>query len=293
MKLGLRVDVDTFRGTRYGVANLLSILKRHSIKASFFFSVGPDNMGRHLFRLFRPAFLKKMLRSRAASLYGWDIFFMGTLWPGPIMGEKLGHVIKRTAENGHEIGLHAWDHHGWQTRIERMSEDTIGRELERGVNQLKDLLGKPTLCSAAPSWKCNDAVLLQKEKYLFQFNSDCRGWSIFIPVVAGVPMRQPQIPTTLPTYDEVIGSHGIKEANYNEYLLDLIKPGQLNVLTVHAEVEGMFAANLFDLFLHSAASRGIKVKSLGDLIKAEKIKEYGRIVKGKTKGREGWTACQA
>ena len=147
MIAGLRVDVDTFRGTKLGVPNLCRILEKHSVKATFFFSVGPDNMGRHLWRLLRPAFLIKMLRTKAASLYGWDILLRGTFFPGPVIGKKLSEIIHAAADAGHEIGLHAWDHHAWQAHIDKMDSRTIYESINKGVALLTNILGKPPECS--------------------------------------------------------------------------------------------------------------------------------------------------
>lgn len=292
MKLGLRIDVDTYRGTKLGVPALCDSLAKFGVKGSFFFSVGPDNMGRHLWRLLKPAFLVKMLRSNAASLYGWDILLRGTFYPGPLIGKNLAEPIRRTADEGHEIGLHAWDHHAWQARIDAMDAEAIYQHLARGVQSLTQICGRPPTCSAAPGWKANEAMLLQKERFAFKFNSDCRGHSVFIPEVHGQRLTQPQIPVNLPTYDEIIGRDGITNSNYNEHLFSLIQPHHLNLLTIHAEVEGIACHQLFDDFLRKAAERNIEVVPTGDLLHNSVPYPSDRIAPRRLPGREGWIAFQ-
>ena len=292
MKLGLRIDVDTLRGTRIGLPALCDLLARRGVKASFFLSVGPDNMGRHLRRLLKPAFLFKMLRTGAPALYGPGILLHGTLRPGPLIGERCADQIRRVADDGHEIGLHAWDHHAWQTRIERMNDEAVFLHLLKAQDAIEKLIGAPPTCSAAPGWRSTDAVLLQKERFRFRYNSDCRGDAPFRPLVGERPLSTPQIPVTLPTYDELVGRDGTTDANYNERLLALLRPDRLNVLTVHAEVEGIAKRPLFENFLDHLAERDVDPVPLGTLLDDRPPPPPGRIELRPFPGREGRLAVQ-
>jgi undecaprenyl phosphate-alpha-L-ara4FN deformylase len=275
------------------VPNLCGLLAARSITASFFFSVGPDNMGRHLLRLLRPAFLAKMLRTRAPGLYGWDILFKGTLGPGPLIGERLADVIRAAAAAGHEVGLHAWDHYQWQAHLERMDEGAVEAALKKGVDALTGILGRPPTCSAAPGWKCRDEVLIAKTRFPFRYNSDCRGRGIFRPVVDGRQLAQPQIPVTLPTYDEAVGRNGVRDDNYNAYMLSLLDPEKLNVLAVHAEVEGIARLRLFERFIDGAHAAGWTFGPLGALLDENPVIEQAALSADVVAGREGWVACQS
>ena len=290
--VGLRIDVDTLRGTRIGVPNLTALLNQRNMRATFFFSVGPDNMGRHLWRLLRPRFLAKMLRTQAVALYGWDILLRGTLWPGPEIGERCPETIRETAEAGHEVGLHAWDHHRWQARIGRMGRQAITDDIKKGHEMLAQILGREPDGFAAPAWRVTPEALTALEQFSFPFQSDCRGRSLFRPVVESRQYRHIQVPTTLPTYDELIGRACTLE-NYNEYLLDLIRPDRLNVLTIHAEVEGIGCLALFHDFLDQAGRRGIVFEPLGDILRRNLKIEESAICQAEVSGRDGWLACQA
>jgi undecaprenyl phosphate-alpha-L-ara4FN deformylase len=195
----------------------------------------------------------------------------------------------------HEVGLHAWDHFSWQHRLEHFSAPQLDAQLRLGFDKLADILGAPPHCSAAAGWRCNSGALLAKEAFPFVYNSDCRGDSIFIPCLSnssnGGRLLTPQIPVTLPTYDEVVGSNGITAENFNDYLLARVSPYHLNVYTIHAEVEGMALLDQFERLLEQARDRNMEFQPLGALVQ-NPIDNIGSLKKINMAGREGWMAAQ-
>jgi Predicted xylanase/chitin deacetylase len=290
MIAGLRVDVDTERGTRLGVPRLLETFARRGIHATFFFTVGPDNMGRHLWRLLKPAFLWKMLRSNAPSLYGWSILRCGVIGNGPDIGDNNAEIIRATQAAGHETGLHAWDHQRWQS-MDLANHQAARQQLALGYERLTAILGNPPACSAAPAWRAPDNVLALKEELPFKYNSDSRGSICFIPKI-GNSAGKPQVPVTLPTYDEMVGKEGVTDENYNQRMLELFKPDDLNVLCIHAEVEGIAKADLFDRFLDMAEERGIEFQPLGEVLASQRDLPVSEVAMRLIPGREGEVCCQ-
>jgi undecaprenyl phosphate-alpha-L-ara4FN deformylase len=177
--------------------------------------------------------------------------------------------------------------------MHRMNAGQIYQDIQAGVDSLEEILRLAPRCSAVAGWKANQQVVIEKSKFGFLYNSDCRGDYIFRPVIDGVEYA-PQIPATLPTYDEIIGQNGVTAENYNEHMLELIKPGRLNVLTIHAEVEGIVCADMFDEFLTIAEARNIRFVPMCELLPDDlSTLPVDSVATAPLPGREGWVCWQA
>ena len=254
--LAFKVDVDTYRGLQYGVPALLNLFRETKIRASFFVSLGPDHSGRAVFRIFtKKGFLKKMIRTRAARMYGFSTLLYGTLLPAPKIAHALPHIIRAIPEAGHEIGIHCWDHVKWQDKLHRMSIEQIRKELNLARSAFREVLGRDALSSAAPGWISNARSLAVQDQAGLIYCSDMRGESPFFPVVDGVRFNTLQIPTTLPTMDEIMGEEAGSDREIADYYLSRLKPGRLHVMTVHAETEGMGKKEVFRRIIEGVQGR--------------------------------------
>src|SRR5699024_963954 len=216
----------------------------------------------------------------------------GTAWPGRPIGKHLAQIMRDTDQAGHEVGLHAWDHHGWQAHAGDWSQARMENDIALGANALEDILARPVTCSATAGWRTTQAVIDAKQRFGFRYNSDCRGHSPFRPVLSTGDFGTPQIPVNLPTYDEVAGRK-TTATTFNDFILARIQPNVSNVYTVHAEVEGGVMAPAFDALLDRFQALGLGVKPLGDLLPADPEQlPPGRVVAGEVAGREGWLGVQ-
>ncbi|HYW03979.1 MAG TPA: polysaccharide deacetylase family protein [Gammaproteobacteria bacterium] len=264
MRIALKVDVDTLRGTREGVPALVELLRRHDAGATFLFSLGPDHTGRALKRIFRPGFLAKVMRTSVGANYGLRTLMYGTLLPGPDIGRRAADAMRAVDAAGFEAGVHTWDHVRWQDHVARRDAAWTRREMRLALDRFAEVFGRPARTHGAAGWQINAHALAYEEELGLDYCSDSRGSGPFLPAMGGRVFRCPQIPTTLPTLDELIGREGITEGNVAAHVLALSErpPAHGHVYTLHAELEGMRLLPAFETLLQGWRARGFELTSV-------------------------------
>ena len=320
--IGLKVDVDTLRGTREGVPRLAALFKKLKVDATFYFSVGPDNTGRAMRRVFRKGFAQKVARTSVLKHYGLKTLLYGVLLPGPDIGREGGAFMRDVDDAGFEVGLHTYDHVRWQDYVAGESAAWTRIEFERGMNAFRQVFGFFPLSHAAAGWQINAHALELEREYGLTYASDTRGRSPFWPRLAGGRSTCPQLPTTLPTFDELLGRNGIHESNLADAVFRLSEraehggdafsgenaPGgekspssehapssePLHVFTLHAELEGMLLLPAFESLLRKWQAAGAHITRMARIreLSLERPLPDQAVVMGEVPGRSGLLAMQ-
>ncbi len=292
----LKIDVDTYRGTREGLPAMLEDLSRAGVRASFYWTLGPDRSGRAIFRVFtKPGFLGKMLRTNAAKMYGWKTALYGTLLPAPKIGRSCAATLRQARDLGHEVGLHAWDHVLWQDKLHRLDRRRIEETLARGRQEFATIFGAEPRGFAAPAWYMTDDGWEVLARQGFEYVSVSRGAAPpFFPCVRERVLDLLDLPTTLPTLDEDLGRDGITPENYVDRLVARYRPGETEVLTVHAETEGLAYRSLFRALLERHRALGIEHLTAAEYAAETRERAQAREVSlGEIPGRSGRVAVVA
>ncbi|HEY7788122.1 MAG TPA: polysaccharide deacetylase family protein [Casimicrobiaceae bacterium] len=271
MMLGLKIDVDTLRGTREGVPRLLALLEKHGVRATFLFSLGPDHTGRAIRRVFRKGFVGKVRRTSVVRHYGIRTLLYGTVLPGPDIGRRAMSVLRRVRGEGHETGIHCWDHIRWQDGVATADAEWTRREMQRACERYVDVFKEPPSTHGAAGWQMNVHALRLTQELGFDYCSDGRGTYPHLPVWRAELIRCPQFPTTLPTLDELIGAGNITGENVAARILERTRepPATGHVFTLHAELEGARLLGAFDQLLTGWKAQGYAlgpVRALRDAV---------------------------
>ena len=296
MKLALKIDVDTYRGTRVGVPRLVEVLKKYGAGATFLFSLGPDNTGRAIKRAFRPGFMKKVSRTSVLEHYGIVTLMYGTVIPAPDIGRRCAAVLRTVRDAGFEVGIHTWDHVKWQDTVGTADAPWTAREMQLACDRYAEIFGERAQVHGAAGWQMNRHAYRLTQQLGFDYCSDTRGTHPFIPIHNAEIIACPQLPTTLPTLDELIGLDGLTVDNVADRVLQLSAdpPPTGHVYTLHAELEGMKLMPVFERLLEAWRAAGYELVSLRDYYAALDFKALPRhaVMTGEIAGRSGTLARQ-
>lgn len=254
-RIALKIDADTYRGTLAGVPALVELLQQHEAQGSFFFALGPDRSGQE---------------KRAGSLgryYGLGTRLRGRLLPSANIGKRCVETLRRTQDAGFEVGIHAWDRVAWESQIQNAENPWIEAEMEKTRQRFEAIFGQTAHAHAAAGWRMNRHALRLTQRFGFDYASDSRGCHPFIPVIDGEIVACPQLPTTLPTLDEILAlepGHSAQQAADRILQLSSAIAGD-HVFTLRAELEGLKFKDATERLLGGWKSKGYQLVALREV----------------------------
>jgi undecaprenyl phosphate-alpha-L-ara4FN deformylase len=267
-QLAIKMDVDTYRGLAEGATRLASFLTAQKIPASFFVTMGPDTSGRAATRVFRHrGFAKKMGRTNALALYGLRTLLSGTLLPARPMALSFPDRLRQWRDQGFEIGPHGYDHILWHDEAAHWTEARAAEQIDRAMEIYREIFHRDPTSFAAPGWQAGEGTWRVLDSLGLLYHSDSRGGTPYFGEIQGQRLKTLEIPTTLPTWDEMLAWDAVDRSRLVEETWARLRADRVNVWTIHAEVEGGIYFPEFQKFIARCTAGDVAWVVLADWAK--------------------------
>lgn len=235
MKIGLRITVATARGAQSGAPRLLELLARNQAAATFYFNLGPSRLHRFL--------------------------------PGREVAARASEAMHAVREAGCDIGLYGWDPVRWPHRVG--DAGWVDGALARACEAFERVVGEPPRTHAAPAWRTSRHALRLTQRLGFEYASDTRGTHPFMPVCEAELSLCPQLPTTLPTLDELIARGVGADAVHERILADSAAGADAaHVFTLDTQALGTPLAPAVERLIEAWRARDCEIVSLRSVLEA-------------------------
>lgn len=265
VNIGLRVEVHTYVGTRDGLVPLVDLLKANDAGATFLFTLGPDRSGAQL----RNYLLGRLIRREADALlrsYSWRALLHGWLLPTPRLARRCAEAMRAVRAAGFEVGIHAYDRTRWLAEALAADGAWTRKEMEHAQCAFRDVFGEEANVHGAAGWRMNRNAFRLTQLLGFGYATDTRGVEPFVPVWQAELIACPQLPTSLPTLDEVMRLGNCSAEAAADVILERSADtaGGGHVYTLRVEMEGMRHLRVFERMLQTWKGRGDRLLCLAD-----------------------------
>jgi peptidoglycan/xylan/chitin deacetylase (PgdA/CDA1 family) len=197
-------------------------------------------------------------------IYGIRTLLNGTLLPAPHIGRRNTATIRAVRDAGFEVGIHCFNHYKWQDYLHTMSLEAVRAEFIAARAEFRRIFGVEAKTAGAPGWQSSARSRQVYDEARMLYASDTRGGGPFFPRINGRVYDTLEIPSTLPTFDELMGRPEYPDDKIVPHYLSLLRTDRVNVFTLHAEIEGMGRRGLFQELLQRCRLAGVEFVRLDD-----------------------------
>jgi len=202
--VAIRIDVDSARDIAL-LPELLDLLKRHDIKGTFFITTGPDRLAVNFFKhLAHPRNYAQFIRSRPLR-YGPHT--LNGIVRRPEVEAASPEILQRAKEDGHELGLHGYDHYTWIRLLSTMDDASIAQLISTGLTALKAVTDAEAKSFASPGFTVTSALLRAIDRFDFDYSSDFKSnvpSAPFYPEIGSDRAGVLQVPVSMDSIGELV-----------------------------------------------------------------------------------------